>query len=738
MNNKKKGPNIFRIVLIVSGLLLIGQFFLASANGPKTVSVDELTTLIKDKEIANVNITPNSGIYVITANKVTKEQAQAIKDKEEKTKQEEEQLEAYNELVLNTQTAQLAGMTLEEQTKYIEEQNPNKKEVSENSIGFFNNLYTSLQGVNGSSSAPTPIKTIIVSQEFQIKEIIDLLNQEGTTYNIIPYKAPFDWGMILQIGMFVLAGFFLFNLMKGKAPGVENKDFLAKVPDIRFKDVIGYEEEKQELTELVDFLKRPDKYRKMGAKLPRGVLLEGPPGTGKTLMAKAVAGESGVPFYAVSGSDFEEMYVGLGASRIRKLFKEAKKNAPAIIFIDEIDAIGNRDNGKGNNPAQNQTINSLLVEMDGFESNQDIIVMAATNKKSNLDDALLRPGRFDRQILVDLPPVKTRKDILEYHLSKKQLSSHIDIDSLARSTTGMSGAQLAAVANEAAILAVRENKKEINQEMLQESIDRVLMGPAKITNKYTSRDKEIVSYHESGHCIVGLELEGAMEVQKITIIPRRDAGGYVSYIPSEEEERFTTKRQLLDRLASLLAGRCSEEIFIGKDDITIGAFNDFEQATNIARAMVTKYGMSDLGTYQFEANGAENLYANKQYSEQTAFRIDEEITRILSEAKQRAQEILIRRREDVILLAKTIREREVLDKEQIDYLMANRCLPQDMDSVYKASEIGVNNQDENNTDNINNKTNGANVEVKDNTPQEESKPTHRWPKSMDSDADNFM
>lgn len=738
MNNRKRGPRLFPILLVFLLIIIAINFISGSMNKPEQLTLEQLITKIDKKQVANVSITPNQGVYVINGQSVTTQQGQELATMaNEKFTNSQVQLNAQNELSI-LQTASLAGKTSQEQQTYIKDLEM-KIAATPAQGGLFSRQLATLQG--NTMSVGKPFQAVVVSQQYQIEQITKALDENEINYNVYPYKPPFDWlGLILQLGTFGILGFFIFNMMRGKAPGADNKDFTPKVPKTRFSDVIGYEEEKQELMELVDFLKHPQKYHEMGAKLPSGVLLEGPPGTGKTLMAKAVAGESNVPFFAVSGSDFEEMYVGLGASRIRKLFKEARKNSPAIIFIDEIDAIGKRDVSKNSNPAQNQTINSLLVEMDGFESEEStIIVMAATNRKDNLDGALLRPGRFDRQILVDLPPVKTREAILKYHLSNKHVKANVDYSSLARSTTGMSGAQLSAVANEGALLAVRERKNEINQEMLQEAIDRVLMGPAKITNKYSRHDKQVVSYHESGHCIVGLELEGAMEVQKITIIPRRDAGGYVSYIPSEEEERFTTKQQLLDRLTSLVAGRCSEEIFIG--DVTVGAYNDFEQATKIARNMVTRFGFTNLGVCQFEGDAVDNIYATRQYSEKTAEKIDNAVDEILNNAIIRCKEILERRADDIHLLAKTIREREVLDKEQIDFLMKNRYLPEDVDSVYDS----VGDQTVNDLTQNDESKPQPQVRVEPSqspstpTDQQPTKPSHTWPRNNgNSDANNFM
>ncbi len=484
---------------------------------------------------------------------------------------------------------------------------------------------------------------------------------------------------ILFLGVILFGMSFLLNRVAGGKGGPmkvgEHKANKVTSSKITFDDVIGLKEEKQELVEIIDFLKNPKKYHEMGAKIPNGVLLEGPPGTGKTLMAKAVAGEANVPYYSISGSDFIEMFVGVGASRVRSLFKEAKKEKAAIIFIDEIDAIGSRENAGagGRNSEQEQTINALLVELDGFASEKGgIIIIGATNRADKLDKALLRPGRFDRKVMVGLPNLKEREAILNYHAAKRKINPELSFAELAKVTTGMSGAELEAVINEAAILTVRENRKQIEREDLVEAVDRVQMGPAKISNKYSKRDKDIVSYHESGHAIIGLELENAMQVQKITIIPRRNAGGYVAFTP-KDDEKFQTKRQLEEQIVGLLGGRAAEEIFL--NEMSIGAHNDLERATAIARAMVTEYGMSKLGLYQYEGNYLrQNPYASRQYSDQIAHKIDEEISTILEKAHTRAREILTNRADDMHLLAKTIREEEVLEREQINYLLENGTL----------------------------------------------------------------
>ncbi len=486
-------------------------------------------------------------------------------------------------------------------------------------------------------------------------------------------------GSLIFLGLMILAMVFLMNKMAGgkNSPMKVGENKAQKVTDskVTFDDVIGLKEEKQELVEIIDFLKNPKKYNEMGAKIPNGVLLEGPPGTGKTLMAKAIAGEANVPFYSISGSDFIEMFVGVGASRVRSLFKEAKKEGSAIVFIDEIDAIGSRDTGApgGRNTEQEQTINALLVELDGFASAKGgVIIIGATNRADKLDKALLRPGRFDRKVMVGLPNLKEREAILNYHSAKRKFSNEVDFGEVAKVTTGMSGAELEAVVNEAAILAVRDDRKEVGKADIVEAVDRVQMGPAKITNKYTKKDKEMVSYHESGHAIIGLSLEDAMQVQKITIIPRGNAGGYVAFTP-KDEQRFTTKKQLEDQLVGLLGGRSAEEVFL--NEISIGAHNDLERATQIARAMVTEYGMSDLGLYQFHgANEQRNLYSAHPYSNEMAEAIDAEINKILNRAHERARQILIDRSEDMHLLAKTIREVEVLEREDIEHLLAHGTL----------------------------------------------------------------
>lgn len=441
----------------------------------------------------------------------------------------------------------------------------------------------------------------------------------------------------------------------------------------RFKDVAGCEEEKEEVKELIDYLKQPKKYTDMGAHIPKGLLMVGPPGTGKTLLAKALAGEAHVPFFSISGSDFVEMFVGAGASRVRDLFKKAKQVEPCIIFIDEIDAVG-RQRGAGmggGNDEREQTLNQLLVEMDGMDDNNGIIVIAATNRPDVLDPALLRSGRFDRRVTVDLPDKKGRTQILEVHARNKHLAPDINLANLAARTPGFSGADLANVLNEAAILAVRENRKEIHMDDLDEAVDRVMMGPAKKSKKYTEDDKKLVSYHEAGHAVIGIKLKDADMVQKVTIIPRGEAGGYNLMTP-REERYFNRKNELMAKIIGLLGGRTAEEIVF--NEISAGAVNDIEQITKIAKNMVRVYGMSSLGPIQY-ADPQGNVFLGRDYnngsnySGEIAFEIDKEVRRIVDECHARCREILEENRDLLDLIAKSLMSEETLTKEQIDNLV---------------------------------------------------------------------
>lgn len=491
-----------------------------------------------------------------------------------------------------------------------------------------------------------------------------------------------------MIPFLIMGGFALYMLSKMNAAGGNQKAFefsksrarLEGDIKVRFNDVAGCDEEKEEMAEIIDYLKSPKKFAKMGARIPKGILMVGPPGTGKTLLAKAVAGEADVPFYSISGSDFVEMFVGVGASRVRDMFKKAQQTAPCMIFIDEIDAVG-RQRGAGlggGHDEREQTLNQLLVEMDGIVDNAGIVIIAATNRPDVLDPALLRPGRFDRQITVSLPDRKGRREILQVHARNKVLSDEINLDALAKRTPGFSGAELENVLNEAAILAVRENKDRIEMNNLDEAIDRVMMGPAKKSRKYDEASKRIVAYHEAGHAIIGLFHREAEQVQKVTIIPRGQAGGYNLMTP-REEKMMVTKNDLMAKITGLMGGRVAEEIFIG--DISAGAMNDIERATKTARDMVTLYGMSELGPVQYD-HGQQNVFLGRDYnsatsvSGQVAFEIDQEIRKIIDTCHAQAHEIINAHRNDLEKIVAALLENETITSEEIENLLKD-SLPED-------------------------------------------------------------
>ena len=540
--------------------------------------------------------------------------------------------------------------------------------------------------------------TLPLSDEV-MKKIVVASDEQDFKLTVYADPESSQWLIILvnfvPIAALVIFAFWFFNKqMAGNKSSLDFGKSRARLSSdnnkVTFKDVAGLKEEKEEVKELIDFLKDPKKFQKLGARIPKGVLLMGPPGTGKTLLAKAVAGEADVPFYFISGSDFVELFVGVGASRVRDMFKEAKRNAPCLIFIDEIDAVG-RQRGSGiggGHDEREQTLNQLLTEMDGFGANEGIIIIAATNRPDVLDPALLRPGRFDRQVTVNLPDVKGREEILEVHAKNKILADDITIENLAKRTPGFSGADLENLLNEAALLAVRRNKDEITMSEIDEATDRVLMGPAKVSHKYSENDRKLVAYHEAGHAVVGIKLEGASDVQKVTIIPRGTAGGYNMLVPSEEK-LCSTKTDLLEQVTGLLGGRASEEITFG--EITTGAHNDFEKATKIVRAMVTEYGMSDLGPLQFEQQSG-SVFLGRDYnkpqhfSNEVANEIDMEMRKIINECHNRAKDIIKKNKDLLELIAESLLEYETLTKEQIDYLVEHGKMPkEDKDNMEEMS-----------------------------------------------------
>ena len=522
-----------------------------------------------------------------------------------------------------------------------------------------------------------------------IPDLMKVLHDNDVEINTKPEPTPPWWmsilGYIFPFALLVIAWLFIMQRMQGG--GNQMLSFgksRARLSDsnkkVTFADVANYEEVKEELIEVVEFLRDPGKFTRMGAKIPKGVLLVGPPGTGKTLLARAVAGEAGVPFFIISGSDFVEMFVGVGASRVRDLFEQGKKNSPCIIFIDELDAVG-RQRGAGlggGHDEREQTLNQLLVEMDGFETNEGIIVMAATNRPDVLDPALLRPGRFDRQVVVDYPDLKGREGILNIHLRNKPVADDVDVEVLARRTPGFTGADMENLANEAAILAVRRNKRAITMEEFDDAIDRVIAGPAKKSKVVSETELKLVAYHETGHAILGELLEHGHRTHKVTIVPRGRAGGYTIPLP-EEERSFHTKKELLDRVVSLLGGRAAEEVFL--DDISTGAQNDMERATRLVRAMVTEYGMSEkIGPLTLGQKHDEQIFLGRDisrqrnYSEEVAAAVDKEISTIINQCYQKAVDLLKENADKVEKIVEALIERETLDSEDIRKLMKGEPL----------------------------------------------------------------
>ena len=548
---------------------------------------------------------------------------------------------------------------------------------------------TGIQFFTPSATKVEKFTSIILPSDTTVADLQKLAGEHQTQIEVKHESSSGMWiNILVSIVPFGILFFFLFSMMgnmggnngrnpmsfgRSKAKAANKEDI-----KVRFSDVAGAEEEKQELVEVVEFLKDPKRFTKLGARIPAGVLLEGPPGTGKTLLAKAVAGEAGVPFFSISGSDFVEMFVGVGASRVRSLFEDAKKAAPAIIFIDEIDAVG-RQRGVGlggGNDEREQTLNQLLIEMDGFEGNEGIIVIAATNRSDVLDPALLRPGRFDRKVLVGRPDVKGREAILKVHARNKPLAEDVDLKLVAQQTPGFVGADLENVLNEAALVAARRNKSVIDASDIDEAEDRVIAGPSKKDKTVSQKEREMVAYHEAGHTIVGLVLSNARVVHKVTIVPRGRAGGYMIALP-KEDQMLLSKEDMKEQLAGLMGGRVAEEIIFNVQ--TTGASNDFEQATQMARAMVTEYGMSEkLGPVQYEGNhamfGAQS--PQKTISERTAYEIDEEVRSLLNEARNKAAEIIQSNRETHKLIAEALLKYETLDSTQIKSLYETGKMPE--------------------------------------------------------------
>ncbi len=531
-------------------------------------------------------------------------------------------------------------------------------------------------GKGESFSVTVPYTDTVISYIYDAAEnngldIQTKTNPENSTWltvliNVVPFIL---FGVIIYIFLVKMG-----NNGKGTFDFGKSKAKLSEGSSKTFKDVAGLKEEKEEVQELIDFLKNPKKYTKMGARIPKGVLLVGPPGTGKTLLAQAVAGEAKVPFFYISGSDFVELFVGVGASRVRDMFKQAKQTAPCLIFIDEIDAVG-RERGTGlggGHDEREQTLNQLLSEMDGFGENEGIIIIAATNRPDVLDPALLRPGRFDRQVTVNRPDVREREDILRVHAKNKILAPSVKLKNIAERTPGYSGADLENLLNEAALLAVRRSKDAITMDEIDEASDRVLMGPAKTSRKVTEYEKKIVSYHEAGHAVSGIILPNGEEVHKITIIPRGMAGGYTQMLPKEERTLVYTKKELEEQIITLLSGRVSEEMFL--NETSTGASDDFKKATKIARSMVTEYGMSSLGPVQFE-HRSESVFLGRDYnqsknfSDQVALQIDEEVKKIIDECYSESKNILKKNKHLVDILAETLIKKETLTKEEIESIV---------------------------------------------------------------------
>ncbi len=573
-------------------------------------------------------------------------------------------------------------ITYQELIEYTSKDLIISEELSAYPVGGDNLNMFSIEGQFKKDTATINFKVILTAGQYE-----ELSNRNDLKYNIKLGVITQNWfATIFFYALIIISiGIMIFSIFRSSGGGNSKAfDFakstarLSKEKSVTFKDVAGCDEEKEELVEIIDFLKNPRKYAEIGARIPKGVLLFGPPGTGKTLLAKAVAGEANVPFFSISGSDFVEMFVGVGAARVRDLFKNAKENAPCIIFIDEIDAVG-RQRGAGmggGHDEREQTLNQLLVEMDGFTANLGIILMAATNRPDVLDPALLRPGRFDRQITINTPDVNGRTAILRVHARNKHLDETVDLNAVAHRIPGFSGADIENLLNEAALLAARDNRKVISIHDIDEATDRVLMGPAKKSRKITDREKSLIAHHEAGHAVIGLKLDNANIVQKVTIIPRGQAGGYALMLP-EEENYLETKKSLLDRITGYLGGRVSEEINF--NEVSTGASNDFQQATRIARAMVTEFGMSSLGPVQYEQPQGSvflgrDYLKEKNFSDQIALEIDKETRLIIEECYATAKRVLLENIDLVKTIASYLIKVETLTKTDIDEICETGAL----------------------------------------------------------------
>lgn len=590
---------------------------------------------------------------------------------------------SYSKLVKQIKAGDVKSITYQPNGSVVEVSGTYKTSQSTSNSSSFSILGETV------SNKTKKFTSIILPSDSSIKEITDIAQTSGTDVTVKQESSSGAWisFIVSFLPIIIMIAFFMMLNQggagaKGAMSFGKNRAKTASKSNIkvRFSDVAGAEEEKQELVEVVDFLRDPKKYKALGARIPAGVLLEGPPGTGKTLLAKAVAGEAGVPFFSISGSDFVEMFVGVGASRVRSLFEDAKKAERAIIFIDEIDAVGRRRGAGmgGGNDEREQTLNQLLIEMDGFEGNESIIVIAATNRSDVLDPALLRPGRFDRKILVGRPDVKGREAILKVHAKNKPLDKNVDLKLVAQQTPGFVGADLENVLNEAALVAARRNKTVIDASDIDEAEDRVIAGPSKKDRKVSEKERQMVAYHEAGHTIVGLVLSNARVVHKVTIVPRGRAGGYMIALP-KEDQMLLSKDDMKEQLAGLMGGRVAEEIIFNLQ--TTGASNDFEQATQMARAMVTEYGMSEkLGPVQYE--GSHTMQPGQftpehSYSPQTAQLIDDEVRVLLNEARDKAFDIINNNRETHKLIAEALLKYETLDSTQIKSIYETGKMPED-------------------------------------------------------------